>query len=93
VHRGILLIALFSVAAAAVAQKPPARAANPVESMYQTLPPAQPPMPQNPAPLVKPIDLRTGAAEATRICMRDVFAPCPDERSKNCFRKEAYLCK
>lgn len=38
------------------------------------------------------VDLKSGQVEPAKRCTRDVFYPCPDERGKNCIRKETYRC-
>jgi hypothetical protein len=48
-------------------------------------PPPQPPVVLEPLP-----PTRTG--EPSKICTRELFVPCPDERGKNCTRKETYRC-
>ena len=55
-------------------------------------PPAQPPVVLNPLPPQDRIDLRQGEKEPQKLCTREVFYPCPDERSRNCTRKETYRC-
>ena len=57
------------------------------------IPPAQPPYVRNPAPPPQEkIDPKTGKADAAKLCTRQVFYPCPDERDKSCTRKETYPC-
>jgi hypothetical protein len=81
----VLLILLFVAgAASAQTQKPP----HPLPIS----PPAQPPVVLNPLRPQERVDLRTGEKEAARLCTREVFVPCTDERSRNCTRKEAYRC-
>jgi hypothetical protein len=55
-------------------------------------PPPQPPIVLNPLPPQEPVDLRQGEKEPQKLCTRDVFYPCPDERSPSCTRKETYRC-
>jgi hypothetical protein len=55
-------------------------------------PPPQPPIVLQPLPPTETVDLRTGEKEPARLCTREVFVPCPDERGKNCTRKETYRC-
>jgi hypothetical protein len=43
-------------------------------------------------PPLERIDLRTGEKEPLKVCTREVFVPCPDERGRNCTRKETYRC-
>jgi hypothetical protein len=43
-------------------------------------------------PPQEPVDLRQGEKEPQKLCTRDVFYPCPDERSPSCTRKETYRC-
>ena len=58
-----------------------------------TTPPAQPPIILNPPPPPPDrVDLKSGAVEPAKLCTREVFTPCPDERGRNCFRKETYRC-
>ena len=77
---------LIFVAGAAFAQFP-----NPPHPLTQS-PPPQPPIVLNPLPPQERIDLREGEKEPQKLCTRDVFHPCPDERSRNCTRKETYRC-
>jgi hypothetical protein len=65
-----------------------------IQSPHQLIqtPPAQPPVVLNPLPPQERVDLRKGGKEASKLCTRDVFYPCPDERGRNCTRKETYRC-
>jgi hypothetical protein len=46
----------------------------------------------NPLPPLERIDLRTGEKEPSKVCTREVFVPCADERGRNCTRKETFRC-
>jgi hypothetical protein len=82
----VLLLSLFCIAgsAAAQVQKPP----HPLT--YS--PPAQPPIVLNPLPPQERVDLRKGGKKPSKLCTREVFSPCPDERTRHCIRKETYRC-
>ena len=89
------------IAGAALAQAQPGLVTHPVnQSRFEaaiphpllTAPPAQPPIILNPLPPQQPVDLRKGDKEVGKVCTREVFAPCPDERTRNCTRKETYRC-
>jgi hypothetical protein len=80
-----LVFILSFFAAAAVAQTPPP---HPLTHS----PPAQPPIVLNPLPPQDRVDLHKGVTESAKLCTRDVFYPCPDERTRNCTRKETYRC-
>ena len=82
--RLLLALVLISGAAGAQTQKP----AHPLT--YS--PPPQPPIVLNPLPPTEVVDLRTGEKEPAKVCTREVFVPCPDERGRNCTRKETYRC-
>ena len=82
----MLLLGLVLAAGAALAQT------QKVPHPLTHSPPAQPPIVLNPLPPQEPIDLRTGEKEAVRLCSREVFVPCADERGRNCTRKETYRC-
>jgi hypothetical protein len=75
--RLLLALVLISGAAGAQTQKP----AHPLT--YS--PPPRPPIVLEPLPPTK-----TG--EPSKLCTREVFVPCPDERGRNCTRKETYRC-
>src|SRR5207245_7007632 len=65
--------------------EPPAHPATQV-------PPAQPPIVLQPAPPPpKKVDMKDGAGD--KLCTRDIFVPCADERGKACTRKETYRCE
>jgi hypothetical protein len=51
------------------------------------IPPAQPPIVLQPAP---PPPKKEG--ETAKLCTRELFVPCADERGKACTRKETYKC-
>jgi hypothetical protein len=82
--RALLTLAFVAGAATAQTQAPP----HPLTHS----PPAQPPIVLNALPPQERIDLRKGAKEPSTLCTRDVFYPCPDERTRNCTRKETYRC-
>ena len=82
--RLLLILLLVAGAASAQTQSPP----HPLTIS----PPAQPPVVLNPLPPQERVDLRTGDKEGARLCTREVFVPCADERSRNCTRKETYRC-
>jgi hypothetical protein len=82
----VLLLGLIAVGGVALAQtqKPP----HPLTHS----PPPQPPIVLNPLPPTETVDLRSGEKEPMKVCTREVFVPCPDERGRNCTRKETYRC-
>ncbi len=88
-RRLILSVALLCVAGTICAQGRVVEQPHP-----STLtPPAQPPIIRNPPPApADRVDLKSGQVEPAKRCTRDVFYPCPDERGKNCIRKETYRC-
>jgi hypothetical protein len=91
-QRPILAVAIFAIAATVSAQ---AVGQQPVQQPHPSTltPPAQPPIILNsPPPPPDRVDLKSGKAEPAKRCTRDVFYPCPDERGKNCIRKETYRC-
>ncbi len=87
-QRSILALALLCVAGIAYAQ------GVPQQPHPSTLtPPAQPPIILNsPPPPADRVDLKSGEVQPAKRCTRDAFYPCPDERGKNCIRKETYRC-
>jgi hypothetical protein len=82
----ILLLGLIAIAGGAFAQVP--RPPHPLTHS----PPPQPPIALKSLPPVERIDLRTGEKEPSKVCTREVFVPCADERMRNCTRKETYRC-
>jgi len=82
--RWLLILMLVASGAWAQTQNPP----HPLTHS----PPPQPPIVLNPLPPQEPVDLRKGAKEPSVLCTRDVFVPCPDERARNCTRKETVRC-
>jgi len=83
----VLLLGLICVTGAALGQSQ-----TPPHPLTHS-PPAQPPVILSPPPAPAPgVDLKTGEPQAGKLCTRDVFYPCPDERSRNCIRKETYPC-
>ena len=83
-QRPILAAALLCIAATVCAQG---------QHPIATTPPAQPPIILNPPPAPPDrVDLKTGEVQPAKRCTREVFYPCPDERGKNCLRKETYRC-
>jgi len=80
------LLVLTFVAGAASAQTP-----SPPHPLTHS-PPPQPPIVLNPLPLQERVDLRKGTKEPSALCTREVFVPCPDERTRDCTRKETYRC-
>ena len=83
----LLLLTLLLAAGAAVAQS----TQKPAHPLTYS-PPPQPPIVLNPLPPTEVVDLRTGEKEPAKLCAREVFVPCPDERGRNCTRKETYRC-
>ena len=99
--RHYVLIGLICIAGPAGAQTQPGPFTQPLHNQpgfeaiphpLLTTPPAQPPVILNPLPPQQPVDLRKGDKEVAKVCTREVFYPCPDERTRNCTRKETYRC-
>ena len=83
----VLLLGLACIAGAATAQ-----VQNPPHP-FTLMPPSQPPVTLSPPPAPAPrVDLKSGETQPGKQCTRDVFYPCPDERGRNCTRKETYRC-
>ena len=74
--RALLVLILVAGTASAQTQKPP----HPLTHS----PPPQPPIVLNPLPPQE--------KDPSKLCTREVFYPCPDERMRNCTRKETYRC-
>lgn len=88
-QRPILAAALLCIAGTVCAQGRVVEPPHPAT----LVPPAQPPIILNPPPPPPDrVDLKSGQVESAKRCTRDVFYPCPDERGKNCIRKETYRC-
>ena len=83
----VLLLSLMLAVGGVAAQEAP-RPPHPLTHS----PPPQPPIVLNPLPPQERIDLRNGDKEPSKLCTRDAFYPCPDERTRNCTRKETYRC-
>jgi hypothetical protein len=82
--RSLLILTFVAGVASAQTQNPP----HPLTHS----PPAQPPIVLNPLPPQDRVDLHKGEKEPAKLCTRDVFYPCADERTRNCTRKETYRC-
>jgi hypothetical protein len=90
-QRSVLFAALLCTAQTVCAQGVPQPFQQPHPSTLT--PPAQPPIILNPAPPpADRVDLKSGEVQPAKRCTRDVFYPCPDERGRNCIRKETYRC-
>ena len=88
-QRPVIFVMLLCIAGVVCAQQ--FQLPHPITR--DTIPPAQPPIVLNPPPPpADRLDLKTGEGQPSKLCVREVFAPCPDEHGKNCFRKETYRC-